>query len=213
MTLCVWTYHKVAFWRESCIYNCNFSVNKNILNAFRNCRCQKSKYGRYNLLFFPFMMLPNLKLETFGFLFNLQNSKGEARVVNYACFYLPAFSSSFNIWACGSSFKDKESTAPNPPVMPNKGFSPWSRKCPAVRTHRSPVEDLVLYREQRTKLVLGGCQRPEAEQVFGSMQFHRMYRFIWPSQSGSSSSSEGSFTASSNPCQPPTVTLYNCVVL
>lgn len=174
---------------------------------------RRASMGDIICFFFPFMMLPNLKLETFGFLFNLQNSKGEARVVNYACFYLPAFSSSFNIWACGSSFKDKESTAPDPPVMPNKGFSPWSRKCPAVRTHRSPVEDLVLYREQRTKLVLGGCQRPEAEQVFGSMQFHRMYRFIWPSQSGSSSSSEGSFTASSNPCQPPTVTLYNCVVL
>lgn len=29
-------------------------------------RCQEGKYLIYNLLFFPFMMLPNLKLETFG---------------------------------------------------------------------------------------------------------------------------------------------------
>lgn len=159
--MCVWTYHKVAFWRELCIYNCNFSVNKNILNAFRNCRCQKSKYGRYNLLFFPFMMLPNLKLETFGFFFNLQNSKGEARTVNCACFYLPAFSSSFNIWACGSSFKDKESTVPDPPVMPNKGFSPWSRKCPAVRTHRSPVEDLVALQRAEDKAGPGRLSAPQ----------------------------------------------------
>lgn len=58
---------------------------------------RRASMGDIICFFFPFMMLPNLKLETFGFLFNLQNSKGEARVVNYACFYLPAFSSSFNI--------------------------------------------------------------------------------------------------------------------
>lgn len=35
------------------------------------------------------MMLLNLKLETFGLLFNLQNSKGEARIVNVCLFLFP----------------------------------------------------------------------------------------------------------------------------
>lgn len=56
------------------VYSCNFSVNKNILNAFRNCRCQKNKYLLYNL---PFSLydFTYFEIEAFGLLFNLQNSK------------------------------------------------------------------------------------------------------------------------------------------
>lgn len=99
MTLCVCGLTTKWPSGESHVFVVVISLLIKIFLMLLDGRCQEGRYLIYNLLFFPFMMLPNLKLETFGLLFNLQNSKG-VRGKNSklcACFYLPAFSSSFNI--------------------------------------------------------------------------------------------------------------------